>query len=152
MIITSPSFEDGATIPKKFTCDGGNINPELQIQNVHGGVKSLALIMHDPDAPREGGFTHWVIWNIDPATAFIKEESIPPGACEGVNGAGKIGYMGPCPPPGHGVHHYRFHLYGLDSPLDLKEGARADELQAEIDKHLIESAEMVGLYQRGGTS
>ena len=148
MILTSPSFEDGAPIPKKFTCDGGNINPELQIQNVHGGAKSLALIMHDPDAPREGGFTHWVVWNIDPAVPFIKEESIPPGACEGLNGAGKEGYMGPCPPPGHGVHHYQFRLYALDSPLELPTTAKAQDLQVEIDKHLIESAELVGLYSR----
>ena len=148
MLITSPSFENNGSIPRKFSCDGGNINPELQIQNVHGGVKSLALIMHDPDAPRDGGFTHWVVWNIDPGTLVIKEESIPPGACEGLNGAGKIGYMGPCPPPGHGVHHYQFRLYGLDSPLELPATATATDVQAEIDKHLIESAELVGLYGR----
>ncbi len=148
MLITSPSFENDGTIPKKFTCEAGNINPELQIQNVPPGAKSLALIMHDPDAPRDGGFTHWVVWNIDPATPFIKEESIPAGATEGTNGAGKIGYMGPCPPPGHGVHHYQFRLYALDSLLDLLSTTPVVALEAEIEKHLLETAELVGLYSR----
>ncbi len=148
MLLTSPSFENGGNIPKKFTCDGGDINPELQIQNVDPGTKSLALVMHDPDAPIPGGFSHWVVWNIDPATPFIKEESIPPGADEGTNGGGKIGYMGPCPPAGHGVHHYQFRLYALDSPLVLSEMTKMTELEMEIEKHLLETAELVGLYER----
>ena len=148
MLLTSPSFENNSSIPQKFSCDGGNINPELQIQNVPGGTKSLALIMHDPDAPREGGFTHWVVWNIDPAAAMIKEESVPPGACEGTNGAGKTGYMGPCPPPGHGVHHYQFRLYALDSPLELPDTTTAKDLETALEKHLLETTELVGLYER----
>jgi Raf kinase inhibitor-like YbhB/YbcL family protein len=148
MLLTSPSFENNAAIPKKFSCEGGNINPELQIQNVPAGTKSLALIVHDPDAPIEGGFTHWVIWNIDPAQPFIKEESVPPGAVEGMNGAKKIGYMGPCPPPGHGTHHYQFRLYALDSRLDLPLTTTVIELDAEIKKHLLESTDLVGLYSR----
>ena len=66
MLLTSPAFENGADIPKKYTCDGGDINPVLEIQNVPEEAKSLALILHDPDAPMDGGFTHWVVWNIDP--------------------------------------------------------------------------------------
>ena len=125
MLLTSPSFEDGGMIPKKFTCDGGNINPELIIQNVPAGARSLALIMHDPDAPypaapRPGGFTHWVVWNIPPETTVIKQESAPPGAREGMNGAGS-GYAGPCPPPPSAAHRYQFHLYALDAPIDLPE-------------------------------
>jgi Raf kinase inhibitor-like YbhB/YbcL family protein len=146
MILTSPSFVDGGFIPKKFTCDGGDINPELQIQNVPAGAQSLALILHDPDAPVSGGFTHWVVWNIDPAAPFIKEESVPPGAREGLNGAGKIGYVGPCPPSG--THHYQFRLYALDSPLDLGVTTTATMLESEIEKHLLETAELVGLYTR----
>ncbi len=147
MILTSPSFENGGFIPKKFTCDGGNINPELHIQNIPPGAKSLALIMHDPDAPMPGGFTHWVVWNIDPASPMIKEESVPPGASEGMNTRGS-GYTGPCPPLGHGVHHYQFRLYALDSPLELSTEATAGVLEAEIEKHLLETAELVGLYGR----
>lgn len=148
MLLTSPSFEDGGMIPRKFTCDGGDINPELQIQNVPPGAKSLALIMHDPDAPIEGGFTHWVVWDIDPAAPLIKEESIPPGAIEGMNGAGRVGYMGPCPPPGHGVHHYQFRLYALAEPLELPETTTAVQLEAALEKHLLETTELVGLYSR----
>ena len=106
----------------------------------------MALIMHDPDVPVSGGFTHWVVWNIDPATPMIKEESVPPGASEGRNGAGKVGYMGPCPPSG--THHYQFRLYALDSPLELEEQTTATVLEGEIEKHLLESAKLVGLYKK----
>src|SRR5258708_53854 len=111
MILTSPSFNDGETIPQKFTCDGGDINPELQIQNVPEGAKSLALILHDPDAPMKDGFTHWIVWNIDPATTVIKQESVPPGSVEGRNDAGRNSYIGPCPRAG--THHYHFQLHAL---------------------------------------
>jgi Raf kinase inhibitor-like YbhB/YbcL family protein len=148
MIITSPSFENGAFIPKKFSGEGGDINPELQIQNVPAGTNSLALIMHDPDAPLPGGFTHWVVWNIDPAIPAIKEESIPPGSVEGFNGMKKPGYMGPMPPPGHGVHHYHFQLYALDEPLELPEETDKAGLEKALSDHIIETAELVGLYKR----
>ncbi len=148
MLLTSPSFENEGFIPKKFSCEGGDINPELQIQNVPDGALSLALIVHDPDAPLSGGFVHWVVWNINPATTLIKEESVPPGAVEGTNGAGKIGYFGPCPPPGHGVHHYHFRLYALDAQLELSAVTTAYDLEIEIKQHLIDSADLVGLYSR----
>ena len=147
MIITSPSFENGGSIPRKFTCDGGGINPELEIQNVPPGAKSLALVVHDPDAPIAGGFTHWVIWNIDPATTLIKDESVPPGSVEGKNSANELGWFAPCPHAG--THHYEFTLYALDTMLDLKEGATADQLMSVIQGHIIEEAELVGLYARG---
>lgn len=148
MIITSPSFADSEYIPKKFSCEGGDINPELQIQNVPMETRSLALIVHDPDAPIEGGFTHWLVWNIDPMTTLIKEESVPPGATEGANGAGKVGYMGPCPPAGS-EHRYEFRLYALDEELLLVEGASLDALMEAMDGHIVESAVLVGLYKKG---
>ncbi|MDP2598782.1 MAG: YbhB/YbcL family Raf kinase inhibitor-like protein [Candidatus Liptonbacteria bacterium] len=157
MIVTSPSFKDGEMIPKKFTCNGGNINPELQIQNVPLETKSLALIMDDPDAPTKT-FTHWLAWNIaaSPEASLapagrdsiivIKEESVPPDSVEGMNGTKEIGYIGPCPPSG--THHYHFKLYALDAMLKLQTGAAKTELEAEINKHLIAKAELVGLYQQ----
>lgn len=145
MILTSPSFENGGMIPKKFTCDGGDINPELHIGNVPAGAKSLALIMHDPDAPLAGGFTHWVLWNIAPGTAVIKQESIPPGAREGMS-SGAPGYKGPC--PHKGTHHYEFHLYALDAALELSASADKTGLTAAMQGHIIEEAELVGLYAR----
>lgn len=146
MLLTSPAFEEGGEIPKKYTCDGGDINPALEIQNVPVGAKSLALILHDPDAPITGGFTHWVVWNIKPNTMLIKDESVPPGSVEGWNGGGKTGYMGPCPP--NGMHHYHFQLYALDDVLDLPAESGAEVLLAEIEKHLIDKTELIGLYGR----
>lgn len=149
MILTSPSFENNGMMPTKFTCDGGDINPELQIQNVPEGAGSLALVMHDPDAPMPGGFTHWVVWNIAPATTVIKEDSVPPGAREGMNSR-KPGYTGPCPPSG--VHHYEFYLYALDAMLELPVTSGKAELEAEIAKHLMEKTKLTGLYTRPGTN
>ena len=148
MIITSPAFNDEERIPPKFTCDGGDINPELLIQNVPAAARSLALMVEDPDALMSGGFTHWTVWNIDPKTSLIKDESVPPGSVEGENGAGWVGYMGPCPPPG-APHRYHFKLYALNAPLDLPVGAPVAALRAEIAAHVIASAELVGLYGRG---
>ncbi len=146
MIITSPSFKNNEFIPAKFSCEGGNINPELQIQNVPENTKSLALIMHDPDAPMPGGFTHWVVWNIDPKTSTIKEESVPPGAIEGKNSRA-MGYTGPCPPPGK-PHRYFFKLYALNSRLDLAEGSTKSALETEIKSSIISETELIGLYKR----
>ena len=147
MIITSSAFDDGSMIPRKFTCDGGDMNPELLIQNVPAEAQSLALILHDPDAPIPGGFTHWTVWNIHPATTLIKEESIPPGSVEGTNDAGRVGYFGPCPPPGV-PHHYHFQLYALDAILDFPNAAPVAALRKEIDAHVVAHAELVGCYGR----
>lgn len=146
MLITSPSFQNNGNIPQKFTCDGGDINPELQIQNISAEAKSLALIVDDPDAPR-GIFTHWTVWNINPQTAVIKEESVPGGAVEGNTDFGRADYGGPCPPPGK-PHHYHFKLYALDAILNLPAGASKSELESEIEKHLLDKTELIGIYQR----
>ena len=151
MLLTSPSFNDSEIIPRKFTCDGGDINPEFQIQNVPAAAKSLALIMHDPDAPDPAapwpdGFTHWVVWNMHPATVFIKQESIPPGGVEGRNGGGRNNYIGPCPPSG--THHYHFRLYALDDIMDIPTTSGKTELEKAMKGHIIEETELVGLYLR----
>jgi Raf kinase inhibitor-like YbhB/YbcL family protein len=145
MLLTSPSFENNAAIPKKYTCDGGDINPELLIQNVPDDAKSLALILDDPDAPN-GIFTHWVVWNIDPRTMSIKQESVPPKSSEGKNSAGRVGYIGPCPPSG--VHHYHFKMYALDAMLALPEGASKAELEKSMQGHILEETDFVGTYSR----
>lgn len=145
MILTSPSFQENEFIPSKFTCDGGNVNPELQIQNVPPEAKSLALIMDDPDAP-SGNFTHWLVWNIKPDTEIIKHESVPPGSVEGRNDKGEFGYTGPCPPSG--THHYHFKLYALKALLNLPAEASKKMLEFEISKNKIAYAELIGLYKR----
>ncbi len=144
MLITSPAFENNGKIPQKYTCDGGDINPALEIQNVPMEAQSLALILHDPDAPIKGGFMHWVVWNINPRTSLIKDESVPPGSIEGTNGGGSIGYYGPCPPSG--THHYHFELYALDAMLDLPEETTGEELREAVKKYLVAKAELVGTY------
>jgi len=145
MKIISPTFAHQNPIPSQYTCDGGDINPTLQITEVPSQAKSLALIMDDPDAPG-GTFTHWLMWNIDPATTLIEEGSRPEGVVEGVNSASETRYIGPCPPSG--MHHYHFKLYALDSMLDVPSKTSKTHLEEEIKKHLIKSAELVGTYQR----
>ena len=101
--------------------------------------------MHDPDAPMPGGFTHWVVWNILPTTTVIKQESIPPGGVEGENTRAPS-YTGPCPPSG--THHYEFRFYAIDVMLDLATTSGKAELEAAMNSHLIEEAQLVGLYER----
>lgn len=146
MTITSPAFQNNGYIPKKFTCEGENVNPELRIQTVPENTKSLALIMEDPDAPG-GTFVHWTVWNINPKTTEIKENEVPAGSIEGRTSADKPGYIGPCPPPGK-PHRYFFKLYALDDSLPLSAGASKKDLETEIQKHLLTKAELVGLYGR----
>ena len=145
MNITSPIFQNGEAIPKKYSCDGENINPELRIGGVPENAKSLALIADDPDAPM-GTFTHWLVWNIDPKTTVIGEGSVPSGGAQGLNDRKREGYTGPCPPSG--VHHYHFKLYALNATLDLPQNVSKADLEAAINAHLVASAELVGLYAR----
>lgn len=148
MLLTSPSFDSGKEIPAKFTCAGGNINPELHIQNTPEKALSLALIVDDPDAPG-GSFTHWIVWNINPATEIIKQESIPPGSSEGMNDLGTKGYTGPCPPIGK-PHRYFFKLYALDIKTlpKFENPPSKDKFQEAIQEHIVEKTELVGLFRR----
>jgi len=145
MKLTSPVFENNQLIPQKYTCDGENVNPPLQISEVPEGVKSLALIVIDPDAPA-GVFTHWVLWNINPQTSLIEENSLPEGAVEGLNSFKKHSYGGPCPPSG--THHYHFRLYALDKKLDLASSSEKTEVEKAICGCFSEWVEIIGLYQR----
>ncbi len=145
MTIISPSFQEKDFIPKKFTCQGENVNPELRFGAVPEQAKSLALVMDDPDAPM-GTFTHWLLWNINPKVYSISEHSVPDGAVEGKNGTSKIGHIGPCPPSG--THRYFFKLYALDAMLELSPDASKTARESAIQKHLIASAELVGLYKK----
>lgn len=142
--IWSPSFQDMSHIPEKHTCDGQNISPELRIENVPNGTKSLVLIMFDPDAPT-GNYYHWITFNIDPSTKIIKEGNEP----EGISGKGTNGnldYFGPCPPDGE--HRYVFILYALDYEFDLPEGVRMDEIREKLDGKIISKTILTGLYSR----
>lgn len=145
MKITSTAFENNSNIPSKYTCDGEGINPSLLFIEVPPAAQSLVLISDDPDAPG-GTFVHWTVWNINPQTTEIAENSVPFGAIQGITSYGKKGYGSPCPPSG--IHRYYFKLYALDSTLDLPVTADANQLETAIQGHVINSAELIGLYSR----
>jgi Raf kinase inhibitor-like YbhB/YbcL family protein len=140
--ITSPAFQAGGDIPAKFTCNGTNVSPELQISGVPSEAKSLVLIVDDPDAPR-GLFTHWIAWSIDPKTTRVAENSAPAGV-QGTNDFGKRNYGGPCPPSG--THRYFFKTFALDTKLELKASARRAELDAAMRGHVLGQGELMARY------
>lgn len=142
--ITSSAFQEGGNIPPKFTCDGGNTSPALQISDVPSATKSLVLIVDDPDAPG-GVFTHWAVWNISPQTGTIAEGSTPKGV-HGTNDFGKSGYGPPCPPSG--THRYFFKVFAVDRQLDLPAGAKRGQLDAAMKGHVIAQGELMGRYSR----
>jgi Raf kinase inhibitor-like YbhB/YbcL family protein len=144
MKITSSAFQQAASIPSKFTCDGANASPPLQIADVPSEAKSLALIVDDPDAPG-GLFTHWIVWNISPQTSTVAEGSTPKGV-QGTNDFGKSGYGAPCPPSG--THRYYFKIFALDRELDLPIGAQRRQFDQAIKGHVIAQGELVGRYSR----
>jgi Raf kinase inhibitor-like YbhB/YbcL family protein len=141
--VRSSAFASGGNIPAQFSCKGANTNPPLQFQGIPKEAKSLALIVEDMDAPG-GGFTHWLVWNIDPGTTEIAQKSVPPGASEGTNDFGKTGYGGPCPPSG--THRYYFRLLAVNQKLDLKPGADRPALERALGKQVIAIGELVGRF------
>jgi len=145
MLVSSQAFPNNGMIPSEYTCDGANVNPPLTIRNVPAKTGSLAMIVDDPDAPR-GTWVHWVVWNVGPDTTEIPAESVPRGALQGTNDFGKQGYGGPCPPSG--THRYFFKLYALDTSLALKSGATKVQLEEAMKGHILEKAELLGLYKR----
>lgn len=143
--LSSSAFKHNYSIPSKYTCDGADVNPPLVIENAPLNTKSLALIVDDPDAPA-GNWVHWVVWNIDPTTNEIKENTVPSGALQGINDFRRHDYRGPCPPSG--THHYFFKLYALDMVLNLGQKANKAELERAMKGHIITQGELIGLYRR----
>lgn len=123
MSLTSSAFADNEPMPVQYTCDGDNISPPLTIDGIPEGAASLALTVIDIDGPG-GAFVHWTVWNIDPATTAVPENTVPQGGGEGATSRDEPGYFGPCPPSG--THRYVFTLYVLDAPLQLSELASAE--------------------------
>jgi hypothetical protein len=142
LIITSPAFENNGFIPTKYTCDGADVNPPLNVKGIPEETQSLVLIVDDPDAPRET-WDHWIVWNIHPAEK-IRENSIP--GTEGLNDFNKHSYGGPCPPSG--THRYFFKVYALDTRLDLNPNSRKRDVERAMKEHILAKGEMVGRYRR----
>lgn len=155
MEIQSPSFRPNEPIPKRFTGDGEDISPQLTWTGMPQDARELALICDDPDAPRPEPWVHWVIYKI-PAQATGLPENVaktetldePAGLLQGRNSWRRIGYGGPAPPPGHGVHHYHFKLYALDTVLSTGPGMDKDQLLAAMKGHILAECELVGTYER----
>ena len=140
LLIKSPAFATGETIPNRFTCDGENINPELELDNLPPETRSLAVIVDDPDAPT-GNWTHWLVWDIAPGNSI--EENSEAGTM-GINDFRTTIYQGPCPPIG--THRYYFRVYALDKMLGLPVGSTREEMLKAMEYHIIGSGELMGLY------
>ncbi|MFH1833199.1 MAG: YbhB/YbcL family Raf kinase inhibitor-like protein [Candidatus Levyibacteriota bacterium] len=145
MKITSPAFSDNKKIPKKFSCDGENINPPLAFSDIPQNTKSLVLIVDDPDAP-SGNFVHWIVFNIDPIVREVMENSVPKDGIDANTSRNIPGFVSPCPPAG--IHRYIFKLYALDSILNLSSKVDKKIVEQAMQGHVIEKAELIGLYGR----
>jgi Raf kinase inhibitor-like YbhB/YbcL family protein len=149
--VTSSAFEDGEFIPSRHSCEGEDVSPPLNWSNVPEDAKSLALICEDPDAP-VGTWVHWVLYDIPPSIAGLTEaipptEITPGGAKQGVNDFRRLGYGGPCPPPGS-PHRYFFKLYALDFEPGLPGGATLADLLRAIEGHVLSEGQLMGQYMR----
>jgi Raf kinase inhibitor-like YbhB/YbcL family protein len=153
MTIESPDFAAGAAIPKIHTCEGKDLSPALRFGGVPQGAKSLALVVHDPDAPDPSApkmdYVHWVLYNLPPAAPGLPQGgTLPAGTLQGINDWKKTGYGGPCPPIGR--HRYYFVLHALDTVLPDLGSPNRQALERAMAGHLLGKAELMGTYQKGG--
>ena len=151
LAVTTTAFSPGGAIPTNYTCDGSDASPDLSWSGAPAGVQSFALIADDPDAP-VGTWTHWIIWNIPPHNTGLlksvpKDETLGDGTRQGRNDFKRIGYGGPCPPPGR-PHRYFFKLYALNAKLDLRAGANRNELEQAMKGHVLAQGELMGKFGR----
>ena len=158
MEVTSSAFVQGHPIPKKYTGEGADVSPPLAWSDIPAETKELVLICDDPDAPTNEPWVHWVLYKLPANTTNLPEGiprksrlKSPPGALQGKNSwppAEAIGYRGPMPPKGHGVHHYYFKLYALNIPLNLEPGLEKKAIVQAISDHIIAEGALMGTYER----
>jgi Raf kinase inhibitor-like YbhB/YbcL family protein len=149
--LTSPVFENGKPIPVKYTCDGDDVSPELKWGNLPEGTRSIALICDDPDAPM-GTWVHWVLFDLPVEVTGLPEaipgtETLDNGATQGMTNFKRVGYGGPCPPPGK-PHRYFFKLYAVDKMLGLSSGADKGEVLSAMEGHVLGEGQLMGTYGR----
>ncbi len=149
MKLVSSAFADGAQIPRRFTCDGEDLSPPLKWSDAPDGTKSFVLLCDDPDAPA-GTWHHWAAYNIPPVLTELAEDAARnKNLKQAVNDFRKVGYGGPCPPPGHGPHHYHFRLLALSTDqLQAKANTSCREIERAAPRSLIAEAILVGWYER----
>jgi Raf kinase inhibitor-like YbhB/YbcL family protein len=149
MQLATSTFQPQTTVPVTMVatdCGGKNVSPNLTWSDAPKGAKSFALVLHDPDAPRAGGFYHWVLYNLPPSTTHLDAGASLPQKELGTNSTGSIGYFGPCPPPGK-THHYILTVYALDTPsIDADTPLTAEQLLSRIKGHVLAQASLIGLY------
>ena len=153
LILSTTAFPAGGSIPSKYTCDGADVSPALAWAGTPAGTASYALIADDPDAPA-GTWVHWVLFNL-PGTSAALPEGVATtdqlaefgGALQGKNDFKRIGYGGPCPPPGR-PHRYFFKLYALDVVLPLKAGATKQDVERAMRGHVLAESSLMGTYAR----
>jgi Raf kinase inhibitor-like YbhB/YbcL family protein len=145
--ITSDAFPAHGAIPKKYSGEGADVSPPLAWSGVPQGTKELALICHDPDAPTPTPWVHWVVYHIPPMQTGLSEGARQ-NLTQGQNDSHKTGYNGPMPPPGHGLHHYHFHLYALETALLASPGLTKEHLLHAMRGHILAEGELVGTYER----
>jgi Raf kinase inhibitor-like YbhB/YbcL family protein len=153
--VESTAFANNEKIPVRYTADGQDVSPVLTWTDVPTAAQELALVCDDPDAPTPEPWVHWVIYKISPQSIGLPENvaktPMPPnpaGAIQGKNSWGDVGYRGPAPPQGHGVHHYHFKVYALDQKIDLPAGADKTTLLSAMQGHVLAEGELVGTYER----
>ncbi len=151
MELKSSAFQNGAEIPRKYSCDSTDLSPPLRWENAPAGTKAFALIADDPDAPG-GTWVHWVIYDLSPDMKELAEgvattETLSNGGRQGINDFRKVGYGGPCPPPGL-AHRYLFKLYALDAPTNLKPRATKQQLLGAMKGHILGEVQLIGRYKR----
>ncbi|MBI3664382.1 MAG: YbhB/YbcL family Raf kinase inhibitor-like protein [Acidobacteria bacterium] len=149
--LNTAAFEAGGMISRQFTCDGPDLSPALEWSGAPANTKSFALIADDPDAP-VGTWVHWVLYDLPADTKQLiegvpKDEQLPSGARQGRNDFRRIGYGGPCPPPGP-AHRYFFKLYALDAKVNLKADASKADVEKAMAGHILAQATLVGRYKR----
>lgn len=142
MKVTSSAFKENCLIPKRYTCDGENVSPSLDIGRIPKETQSLAIIVDDPDAPN-GSWNHWVMWNV-PVTHHLKENEA--AGAQGMNDFSRHVYKGPCPPKG--THHYHFKVYALGCKLEIPVSSNQNDLERAMGGHILGFGELTGLYSR----
>ncbi len=149
MKLSSSAFADGAAIPRRFTCDGEDISPPLQWSNAPEGTRSLILLCDDPDAPA-GKWLHWAVYDIPPtSTELVENVAEKAKMKQAINDFRKTGYGGPCPPHGHGPHHYHFRLLALSTDhLRVQPNPSCREVEREARKFTLAEATLVGWYEK----
>jgi Raf kinase inhibitor-like YbhB/YbcL family protein len=147
MRLTSSDLGSSGRVPVRFTCDGAGARPAMSWSDVPARAAALALLVGDPDAPG-GTFIHWTVWNLPPSVHGVGGTSLPPGAVQGANSAGKLGWIPPCPPKGARPHRYVFGLYALRSKLNLAQGADAAQAVNAVKAASLESTALVARYGR----